>query len=212
MKAEWDAHRSKGTAPPTDLPTEAPTTYQCRTILTYVDSYGCLPITKRSNGVPMVYVRNSMKGNHEYHEEIANLCGGHLGSILNDKEQNLMRILSDRETIWIGGKQSDSINEPAGNWYWIDNEQFLELYTPLWNDESCNSLREGMYLLPVEYGKIQDCPMTHTLLPTTSTTPSLDPTSPLPATSTTPSLDPTSEPSISPSQGPSQEPSSRTKP
>jgi len=47
---------------------------------------------------------------------------GHLVSITSAQEQAFVASLDVPFGAWIGGLQSDNLDEPAGNWTWIDGE------------------------------------------------------------------------------------------
>merc|ERR1739844_73921 len=98
--------RTPSTVPPfVSMPSNSPSPL-CEIDHQYMEGYGCLPVAER-NGQKMTYIVNKEYKAWGDHEQAANLCGGHLASILDESENNKVRAYINMhipgDYAWLGG-------------------------------------------------------------------------------------------------------------
>jgi hypothetical protein len=68
------------------------------------------------------YVKSTQLGSWNWHAIKANEAGGHLASVLDIAEQNVVGWLNGVSNTWIGGFQKPGSCEPGCGWAWITGE------------------------------------------------------------------------------------------
>lgn len=143
----------------------------------YVKGVGCLPKLDR-NGKTMVYKHQPSASTLASHRVKAELCGGHVASVLSSEEQVQMDNMKIRGSLLIGYSQPTNCNqEPRGCWEWDDGsavgfthwhggepndsggEDCVEAnWADLnWNDLNCSIARQAVYILPSDFTKNVGC-------------------------------------------------------
>merc|ERR1712238_532039 len=139
---------------------------------------GSLPKLDRG-GKSMVYMHQKKVMSTAQHRASAKNCGGYLASVLSDTEQKQMDDMKISGALLIGLTQpSNCRSEPRGCWEWDDGSKYSYSHWHSgepndsgnaedcveanwvglnWNDLSCTSSRQAVYILPTDFTKNGAC-------------------------------------------------------